>query len=87
MEDNPSILRTKSYDFALRIVSRLSLRPILSISCRSRTKNPLKPNNWLNLVRDSDYISEKQAGALIKDCCELQKILTASIKTAKKNKD
>jgi len=120
MEDNPSILRTKSYDFALRIVklcrhlieekrefvlSKQLVRSGTSIGAniaeakqaQSKAdfvhklsiahKESFETEYWLNLVRDSDYISEKQAGALIKDCCELQTILTASIKTAKKNKD
>ena len=38
---------------------------------------------WLNLLRDSDLISTAQAASLLIDCCELQKMLTSSIKTAK----
>ena len=41
---------------------------------------------WLNLLRDGGYITESQASSLLEDCCELQKILTASIKTAKSGK-
>ena len=40
---------------------------------------------WLDLLRDSEYISDEQATSLIYDCIELQKLLTASIKTAKNN--
>ncbi|NNE98704.1 MAG: four helix bundle protein [Pyrinomonadaceae bacterium] len=39
---------------------------------------------WLCLLRDSSYLTESQSESLIVDCNELQKILTASIKTAKK---
>ncbi len=38
---------------------------------------------WLNLLHDGEFITEVQAGSLLADCCELQKLLTTSIKTAK----
>lgn len=38
---------------------------------------------WLNLLRDGEFITEKQAESLIIDCNEIQKLLTASIKTTK----
>ncbi len=47
-------------------------------------KEAFETEYWLCLLRDSDYITEKQAESLILDCNELQKILTSSIKTAKK---
>ena len=37
----------------------------------------------LCLLRNSDCITEKQAESLISDCNEIQKMLTASIKTTK----
>lgn len=40
---------------------------------------------WLNLLRDGQFITAAQADSLLADCSELQKMLTASIKTAKKN--
>ncbi|HRI04053.1 MAG TPA: four helix bundle protein [Pyrinomonadaceae bacterium] len=40
---------------------------------------------WLNLLRDGDFITAAQADSLLADCLELQKMLVASIKTAKKN--
>ncbi len=48
-------------------------------------KESFETEYWLNLLKDSDYISEKQAESLILDCNELQKMLVTSIKTAKKN--
>jgi four helix bundle protein len=39
---------------------------------------------WLNLLRDGDFITTTQAESLLADCLELQKMLTSSIKTAKK---
>ena len=40
---------------------------------------------WLSLLRDGGYVTEVQAASLLADCLELQKMLTASIKTAKSN--
>jgi four helix bundle protein len=51
----------------------------LSISC----KEAFETEYWLCLLRDAEFITEKQAESLIVDCNELQKILTTSIKTAK----
>ena len=48
-------------------------------------KEASETNYWLRLLRDSDYINEKLAGSMINDCEEVQKLLTASIKTAKSN--
>ncbi len=45
-------------------------------------KESFETEYWLSLLRDSEYITSLPAGSLIADCCELQKILTASIKTA-----
>jgi len=38
---------------------------------------------WLRLLRDSGYISDVHASSMLSDCEELQKLLTASLKTAK----
>lgn len=46
-------------------------------------KEAFETEYWLCLLRDSEYITEKQAESLLNDCNELQKILTASIKTSK----
>ena len=46
-------------------------------------KESFETEYWLNLLRDSEYLTTSQASSLIEDCCELQKILTASIKTSK----
>ncbi|HEY0459034.1 MAG TPA: four helix bundle protein [Pyrinomonadaceae bacterium] len=46
-------------------------------------KEAFETEYWLCLLRDSEYITEKQAESLLIDCQEVQKILTASIKTAK----
>lgn len=47
-------------------------------------KEAVETEYWLCLLRDSDYISRSQADSLIDDCKELQRILTAAIKTTKR---
>jgi four helix bundle protein len=113
-----SVLKDKSYNFALRIVklnrylneekkeyvlSKQILRCGTSIGAnivegnRAESsaefihklsislKESFETEYWLNLLKDSEYISAKQAESLILDCNELQKMLISSIKTAKKN--
>jgi four helix bundle protein len=46
-------------------------------------KESFETQYWLELLRDGKYLSPEQCGSLLNDCCEIQKILTASIKTAK----
>ena len=46
-------------------------------------KEAVETEYWLCLLRDGDFITHIQAESLIADCRELQRILTASIKTAK----
>lgn len=46
-------------------------------------KEAFETEYWLCLLRDSEYITEKQSESLLTDCRDLQKILTTSIKTAK----
>lgn len=48
-------------------------------------KEASETNYWLRLLRDSRYTNEKLAESLLNDCIEIQKLLTASIKTAKAN--
>ena len=47
-------------------------------------KEAFKTNFWLRLLRDGNFLSEKQAQSLLDDCEELQKMLISSLKTAKK---
>ena len=111
-----SILKVKSYDFALRIVklarhltdvkheyvlSKQVLRSGTSIGAnveeanqaQSRKdfahklsialKEATETNYWLRLLRDSETLEGKIADSLIDDCEQIQKMLTASIKTTK----
>ncbi len=112
-----SILRDKSYKFALRIVklsmhlskevkefvlSKQILRSGTSIGANIEEANQAQSkidfihklyialkeaaetNYWLRLLRDSKLINKKLAESFLTDCEELQKMLTASIKTSKK---
>lgn len=113
-----SVLSTKSYAFALRIVrlyqfmvdegrefvlSKQVLRCGTSIganigeSAHAQSKLDFvhklsiaqKEANetyyWLRLLKDAGYIEEKLAESFLTDCKEIQRLLTASIKTAKSN--
>ena len=53
----------------------------LSISYREARES----HYWIRLLRDSSYISQKQASSLLKDCDELLKIIGSIIKTTKAN--
>jgi four helix bundle protein len=46
-------------------------------------KESFETDYWLRLLRDSSYLTEKQADSMISDCRELQKLITSSIKTVK----
>jgi four helix bundle protein len=48
-------------------------------------KQAARTNLFLRLLRDGDFITEKQAGSLLVDCEEIQKLLITSLKTAKRN--
>lgn len=40
---------------------------------------------WLNLLKDTGYLTEKMFESLSKDCTELIKILVSTVKTTKVN--
>src|SRR4029079_17602551 len=46
-------------------------------------KEAFETNYWLRLLRDSGLITESQAEPVIATCIELQKMLTAAIRTSK----
>ncbi len=46
-------------------------------------KETVKTEFWLSLLRDSQYLTDKQANALMEDCVELKKMLTSAIKTTR----
>ena len=112
-----SILKTKSYRFAVRVVklsrfltvekhefvlSKQVLRSGTSIGANIEEANQAQSNKdfvhklsialkeatetnyWLRLLRDTDTLEPKLADSLLTECEELQKMLTAAIKTSKK---
>lgn len=42
---------------------------------------------WIEILSNTDYISESEKDSLMKDCLELIKLLAASINTTKKNQN
>ncbi len=42
---------------------------------------------WLNILKDTEFIGEREAQSIITDCRELLAILIASVKTAKQRND
>ena len=40
---------------------------------------------WLELLTDTDYLSEKAADSLIADCEEIIRLIAAIVKTMKEN--
>ncbi len=113
-----SILREKSYNFALRtvklyqfivsekkefVLSKQILRSGTSIGANVEEANQaeskadfihklsiaqkeaFETDYWLRLLRDSNYLTGKQADSLLEDCREIQKLITSSIKTVKAN--
>lgn len=48
-------------------------------------KEANETNYWLRLLKDAEYIDGKLAESFLSDCEEIQRLLTASIKTAKSN--
>ena len=46
-------------------------------------KEAVETNYWLRLLQATDYLSEKEFMSIYSDCKELEKMLTAIVKTAK----
>ena len=46
-------------------------------------KEASETEHWIELLQETDYITEKAGTSLISDCKELLKMITAIIKTAK----
>ena len=47
-------------------------------------KEAVETNYWLRLLQATDYLSEKEFMSIYSDCKELEKMLTAIVKTAKR---
>ena len=49
-------------------------------------KEAVETSYWLQLLRDSELLSRPEASQMLDKCVEIEKMLTASIKTAKNNR-
>lgn len=49
-------------------------------------KEAVETEYWINLLRDSDYLTQEQSTSLLMDCQELIRILISAIKTTKRSK-
>lgn len=48
-------------------------------------KETVETEYWLSLLRDANYLTTSQVDGLLVDCREIKAILTASIKSTKRN--
>ena len=48
-------------------------------------KETAETENWLHVLRKSDYLDEEMAKSMLDDCLGIKRILIASINTAKEN--
>ena len=111
-----SVLKFKSYHFALKVVllykylvnekkefvlSKQLLKSGTAIGALvreaafgesrhdfiSKMSIALKEANetdyWLNILKDTEYLTQEKFMSMNAECCELLKLLTATIKTAK----
>jgi four helix bundle protein len=114
-----SVLKTKSYEFAIRIVklsqflvtehrefvlSKQILRSGTAVGALVREaeygqskadfrhkmaialKEASETDYWLNLLKDTNYLTEKLFQSLSDECIELIKLLTATVKTTQPKK-
>lgn len=117
--EKDNIIKTKTYQFALKIVllykdlvkdkefilSKQLVRSATSVGANTEEaiqgqsksdfihkfsivqKEIFESTYWLRLLRDSNYLEQNVANNLIKDAQEIERIVTAILKTAKHNRD
>lgn len=116
--ENKNVLKSKSYDFALRVIklckylvenkkeyilSKQLLRSGTAVGALIREaefaqskkdfvskmsialKEANETNYWIDLLKDSNYLDNKEHDSINDDVKELIKMLVSSIKTSKKN--
>ena len=86
-----NIIITKSYSFAVRCVRlykflcderhdyKADFTAKMSISLKEASESEF----WIELLRDTGYITEQQADSMLQDCQELLKLLMSIVKTSK----
>ena len=71
----------------VREALRAQTRPDFITKLNVALKEASETEYWIELLRDSDYISSSQAESMLADCVELLKILTSIVKRSKENSD
>ena len=71
----------------VREALRAQTRPDFITKLNVALKEASETEYWIELLRDSDYISSSQAESMLADCVELLKILTSIVKKSKENSD
>ena len=64
---------------ATRGVSKADFTAKMSISLKEASESEF----WIELLRDTDYITTEQAESMLEDCQELLKLLMTIVKTSK----
>ena len=64
---------------ATRGVSKADFTAKMSISLKEASESEF----WIELLRDTDYITAEQAESMLEDCQELLKLLMTIVKTSK----
>lgn len=64
---------------AIRGVSKADFRAKMSIALKEASEAEF----WIEILRDTDYLTPQQANSLLNDCQELLKLLISIIKTSK----
>jgi four helix bundle protein len=62
---------------AIRGISKAEFKAKMSISLKEASEAEF----WIELLRDTEYITEKEATSLLNDCEELLKLLMSIVKT------
>lgn len=65
---------------ALRGYTKADFSAKMSIALKEASETEF----WIEILRDTDYISKQQAESMLNDCVELIKILMTIIKTSQK---
>ena len=71
----------------VREALRAQTRPDFITKLNVALKEASETEYWIELLRDSDYISSSQSESMLADCVELLKILTSIVKKSKENSD
>ena len=63
---------------AIRGQTRPDFRAKMNVALKEASESEF----WIELLRETDYITEIQANSLLKDCVELIKLLTSIVKSS-----